>query len=265
MHTNRLRERLAAGEPAYGGWCQIPSPFVAELLAQEGFDYICVDLQHGLIDFDALWPMLQALRWSEITPLVRVPFNHTPWPGKALDAGAEGVIIPMVSSSEDAERAVAACRYAPAGVRSFGPVRAGMGLGDDPAHVDREVLCFVMIETEAGVEHADEVCSTAGVDGVYLGPADLAVSMGVPLAEMFTARAHTDAIETVRQACSRHGLVPGIHVGSGAQAHELVAAGFRLCTVGTDTAFLRGAASRELAAAREGIETAASGSQGPYG
>jgi 4-hydroxy-2-oxoheptanedioate aldolase len=259
---NRLRARVAAAEKSFGGWCVTPSTFAAELLASEGFDYVCVDCQHGLIHYDAMWPMLQALRWSDTTPLVRVPFNSTPWPGKVLDAGAEGVIVPMVNTKEDAERAAAACRYAPEGVRSFGPVRAGMLLGQDPAVCNREVLCLVMIETVTGVENVDEICATSGVDGVYIGPADLAVSMGVPLQRMFEDKAHADAIEEVRLTCARHGSIAGIHTGSGSQANALAEAGFDMCTLATDAVFLRSAARRELAAARGGESTEA---RGPYG
>src|SRR5437667_11392048 len=131
-----------------------------------------------------MWPMLQALRWSEAAVVVRVPFNSTPWPGKAFDAGADAVVIPMVNDRDDAETAVAACRYAPEGVRSFGPVRAGMLIGDDAPAANRRVMCFVMIESVRAVESADAICSTAGLDGVYIGPADLAVSMCGSLAAM---------------------------------------------------------------------------------
>jgi 4-hydroxy-2-oxoheptanedioate aldolase len=238
------------------------SPFAAELLANTGFDYVCVDLQHGLTDFELAWTMLQAARAADASTVVRVPFNHTPWPGKAFDAGAEAVIVPMVNSRADAELAAAACRYPPEGVRSFGPVRSGVVLGDDPVTMNRTVTCLVMIETLRAVEAADEICTVPGVDGVYIGPADLSVSMCGSLAAM-GSKEHRDAIDSVRGACERAGIVAGIHTGGGAQAREFAAAGFQMCTLGTDAALLRSVARSELAAAREGGGDAKTG--GIYG
>ena len=239
------------------------SPFAAEVLGSTGVDYVCVDLQHGLSDFDGGWQLLQALRGTGVTPVMRVPFNHTPWPGKAFDAGAEVVIVPMVNSREEAEAAVAACRYAPDGVRSFGPVRAGLLIGDDPPTVNRTVSCFVMIESVRAVEDADSICSTPGVDGVYVGPADLAVSMSGSLAAM-GSKEHADAIEVVRQACERAGIIPGIHTGGGAQARAFGDMGFKMCSLATDAGLLRSKVVAELAAAREGTGGGAKSSS-PYG
>jgi 4-hydroxy-2-oxoheptanedioate aldolase len=261
--VSRLRERWIAGETAFGGWCTIGSPFAAELLGSSGFDYVCIDMQHGLVDLERGWMLVQALRGTGATPVVHVPFNHTPWPGKALDAGAEAVVVPMVNSREDAEAAVAACRYAPEGVRSYGPVRSGLVLGDDPPTVNRKVLCLVMIETVRAVEAADAICSTPGVDGVYIGPADLAVSLSGSLAAVGTQE-HSDAIETVRAACERHGIVPGIHTTGGTQAKSFADAGFKMCTLSTDASLLRGKAAAELALARP-APTTERGAASPYG
>lgn len=251
MSENRLKLTFADGGSAIGGWCTTPSAFNAELLAVEGYDYVCIDCQHGLIGYDAMVPMLASLSRTETTPLVRVPFNHTPWMGQAFDAGAEGVIVPMVNTREDAERAAAACRYAPEGVRSFGPVRAGLYLNEaPPAEVNRQVLCFVMIETVEGVENAEEICATAGVDGVYVGPADLAISMGVAFGVDAMPPAHAEAIDHVAKVCASNGIVPGIHTGGGAGARAAIESGYRMATVSTDAAIFRGAIRAELAAAR---------------
>jgi 4-hydroxy-2-oxoheptanedioate aldolase len=256
--ANRLRER-AATEACFGAWCTTPSTFNAEVFAAEGFDYVCVDCQHGLIHYDAMWPMLQAMRFADTTPVVRIPFNDTPWFGKALDAGAQGVIVPMVNTRADAERAAAATHYPPHGVRSFGPVRSAMVVGADPEAVNRDVLCLVMIETAEAVERADEICSTPGVDGIYIGPADLAISLGVGLAKMFEAETHVDAIRHAREAAVRNGLIPGIHTGGGAQARGLADEGFRMCTLSSDSAWLRQTAAADLAAARGAGDTASGG------
>jgi 4-hydroxy-2-oxoheptanedioate aldolase len=244
-----LRDRLTTGATAFGGWCTLGSPFAAELLGSLGFDYVCVDLQHGLSDFELGWTLVQALRGTGASAAMRVPFNQPGWPGKALDAGAEAVVVPMVNSRADAELAAASCRYPPLGVRSFGPIRSGLLLGDDPVAVNAGVLCLVMIETELAVEAADEICSTPGVDGVYIGPSDLSMSMSGSLAAM-GSRAHTDAIETVKAACERHGIVPGIHTTGGVQARSYADAGFKMCTVATDAALLRTTVREQLAAAR---------------
>ncbi len=205
MAMTNLRERLSGGTTAFGGWCTMGSSFGAELLGSSGFDYVCVDLQHGLSDFELGWQLVQALRGTGASPIVRVPFNHTPWPGKAFDAGAEAVVVPMVNSRADAEAAVAACRYAPEGVRSFGPVRSGLLLGDDPVAVNRSVLCLVMIESVHAVEAADAICSTPGVDGIYIGPADLSVSMCGSLAAMgSTEHAGSDRDGSAGLRAQRH-------------------------------------------------------------
>ena len=122
---NRLKEKWAAGEPTYGAWLAIPSPLVAEAAALAGFDYVCIDMQHGVADYQVAIAMLAAMRGSDSTPIVRVPWLEPGIIGRVLDAGALGVVIPMVNSRAEAEAAVAACRYAPAGARSFGPIQIG--------------------------------------------------------------------------------------------------------------------------------------------
>lgn len=250
MTANRLKELWAAGGSAVGGWAVMGSPFAAELVAVAGFDYLTVDCQHGLSDLGVMVPMLQAVSRTGPTPLVRVTRNEPGAIGKALDAGAEGVIVPMVNTPEEAALAVAGCRYAPHGVRSYGPVRSGMFLGSDTAYANAQVLCLVMIETVEGVAAADAICATPGVDGVYVGPADLAVSMGMSPAEAGGSREHADALDHVRRACEAHGVIPGIHTSGGAAARAQLDAGFRMVTVSTDAALLRAAATAELAAAR---------------
>lgn len=255
MKTNRLKAKLGEGEQAFGAWCVTPSSANAEALASHDYDYLTVDCQHGLIDYDSMWPMLQAVRFSEVTPLVRVPHNSTSWTGKALDAGAEGVIVPMVNSPLEAEQAAAACRYAPDGVRSHGPVRARPLLGADPAHVNREVLCLVMIETDAAVECAEEIAATEGIDGVYVGPADLAVSLDIPIADAFEHPRHLEAVAHVQAACVSAGIIPGIHTSGGEQARRRAEQGFRMCTVGTDLLLLERIARAEIDEARRARKT----------
>jgi len=238
MKTSRLRERWRSGSGAVGGWCTTGSPLAAELLADAGFDYVCADCQHGLLGYDALVPVLQAIGRTAAAPIVRVPWNGPGDIAKALDARAE------------AEAAAAACRYPPLGLRSYGPVRSGLFLGSDPTEVNAEVACLVMIETVQAVERADEICTTPGVDGIYIGPADLAVSMGLSPSFSVPSREHADAIEEVRLACRRAGIIAGIHTSGGEQTAERLAQGFDMATVATDAALLRGAAVAGLATAR---------------
>ena len=153
----------------------------AVFLDRAFFDALCVDMQHGLTDFSDLWPMLQAISQTDTVPVVRVPWNEPAMIMKVLDAGAYGVIVPMVSNRAEAERAVAACRYPPAGMRSNGPNRVLLYAGADyQKHANDEVACIVMIETPEGIEKLDEIVSTPGVDAAYIGPTDLALALGLP-------------------------------------------------------------------------------------
>ena len=204
MRPNGVREAWAADRAALGAWLMIPSAFSAEVIAHGGFDWVCVDMQHGIIDYAQMVTMLQAVSATPVTPLVRVPWNEPGIIGKALDAGARGVIIPMVNSVDDAERAVAACRYAPAGARSYGPVRANYSAGFDYfAHANADVLCIVMIETKAAVADVDDILSVPGIDAVYVGPADLSVTLGLPPAPDQDAATFTDAIDAHRRRVPR--------------------------------------------------------------
>jgi 4-hydroxy-2-oxoheptanedioate aldolase len=249
--SNLLKGKWTAGQNLVGAWSCLGSAFAAELCAVEGFDYVCVDLQHGLSHFDTMAPMLIAISRTGVSPIVRVPANQPHYMGKAFDAGAEAVIVPMVNSRQDAERAVAGCRYAPEGTRSFGPVRSGLFLNQaPPVEVNREALCLVMIETIGAVERAEEICATPGVDGVYVGPADLAVTMGLAPGRDEMPAEHAQAIVHVRETCDAHNLIAGIHTTGGAQARGYLDAGFRMVSLATDAALLSAAHRAELAAAR---------------
>jgi 4-hydroxy-2-oxoheptanedioate aldolase len=246
---NPLTALLDGGGSAVGSWCVTPSTLTAELLAAGAVDYVCFDCQHGLVDSSILAALLAAVR-PGVAPVVRVPGNDGAAIGKALDLGAAAVIIPMVGSAEEAARAVAACRYPPQGVRSYGPVRASLALGGEPDDIQGHALCFVMIETPAAVERADEICGVPGLGGVYVGPADMAVGLGLRPADIPGSAEHASAVATVREACVRAGVAPAIHTSGGADARRRLAEGFRMVSLPTDAVLLRGALERELAAAR---------------
>ncbi|HVM64108.1 MAG TPA: aldolase/citrate lyase family protein [Acidimicrobiales bacterium] len=248
---NPLRALLDGGAAAVGSWCVTPSTLTAEVLTSEAVDYVCFDCQHGMVDSSTLGALIAAVR-PGVAPFVRVPGNDAAAIGKALDLGAGGVIIPMVGSAEEAAAAVAACRYAPEGTRSYGPLRAALALGAEPADLQGHPLCFVMIETPAAVARADEICAVPGLGGVYVGPADLAVGLGIRPSEIEGSAEHAAAVATVREACARAGVFPGIHTSGGADAHRRLTEGFRLVSLPTDAVLLRSALHGELAAARGG-------------
>jgi 4-hydroxy-2-oxoheptanedioate aldolase len=251
--ANPLRAAWSKNRTAFGLWSVIPSSFSAELAAGVGFDYVCVDQQHGVIDYDSMVPMFQAIRAERVAPITRVLSNDPFLIMKALDAGAWGVIVPLVNSAEDAARAVSACRYPPQGMRSYGPVRAAGVIGSrDPEELGGEVLCLVMVETREALERVDEIASTPGVDGVYIGPSDLALSLGLTPTLDIKEGEHAEAIRRIREACHRNGIAAGIHAASGEWARRHAEAGFEMVTVATDAALLRGAALRELDVARGG-------------
>lgn len=247
---NSLRAKWAAGEATLGLWSSLPSPGTVELLSRSGADYVCIDLQHGLADFADLASLLQAIGAGGATPLVRVAANE-PWQiGKALDQGALGVIVPLVETADEAARVVAACRYPPDGIRSFGPSRAASVIGSlDPAVLGGEVVCFVMVETRRGLENVEAIAHVPGLDGIYIGPSDLAVSLGLSPRQR-DAPEHRAAVATIRDACTAHGIVPGIHCAAGDAACNYVGEGFQLVTVTTDVLMLGRSAAQELERAR---------------
>lgn len=251
--VSELRAAWASGRPAFGMWAAIPDAFSIESAASPDLDYICVDQQHGVIDYAAMVSMVRAIHSTGLVPLVRVPANE-PWMlMRALDAGALGVIVPLVNDAGEAARAVTACRYPPDGSRSYGPIRASGVLGsDDPATLGGEVLCLAQVETRAGLENVEEICATPGLDGVYIGPADLALSLGIPQDRTAEDPRHAEAVERIRAACEKNGLAAGMHSTSGALARQYAEQGFSMLNVGADHLLLGAAVEREVREAREG-------------
>lgn len=250
-NTNPLRAARAGGRTAFGLWMTVPGSVGAEILAGAGVDYVCADQQHGVIDYDSMVPMFQAIRAEGAAPITRVLSNDPFLIMKALDAGALGVIVPLIGSAEDAARAVAACRYPPRGIRSYGPVRAARVIGSrDPKDLAGEVLCFVMVETREGLERVEEIAATPGLDGIYIGPTDLALSLGLPPTLEIQEDEHAQAVERIRVACHRNGIAAGIHTASGEWARKHAGAGFDMVTVASDAALLSSVARREVSVAR---------------
>ncbi len=263
MRANRIRETWAAGGTVVNGWLGIPSAVAAEAMVQGGWDSLTVDLQHGLVHYDAAVTMLQAISTSAITPLARVPWNEPGIIMKMLDAGAYGIICPMVNSREECERFVQACRYPPQGYRSFGPTRATWyaGSADYWKHANDTVLTFAMIETKSALENLDAILSTPGLDAVYVGPSDLALAIGEqPVGDPTSERTLAE-IRRIAEAAAAHGFVPGIHTASPQGARRMFAMGYRFATILADTALLVAAAKQAVSGAKGGE---AESSSGPY-
>lgn len=247
---NPLRTIWARGGTARGAWCSSPSAVVAETVASTGYDYVCVDLQHGAVDYPDAVHMLLAIGGQGATPIVRVPVNDAAVLGKVLDAGALGVVVPLVDTAEQAAAAVAACRYPPRGGRSYGPVRAATVTGSrDVADLD-QVVVAVMVETLEGLANVDDIAAVQGLDAIYVGPADLSLVLGLPPAYEHDSAEHVEAVGTILGACQRHGIVAGVHCADGAMAARRVAQGFRMVTVVNDLVLIRSGAAAQLAASK---------------
>ncbi len=250
MRENTLKTAWAAGDPTIGLWLSAADPVTVEMLAGVGFDYICLDTQHGLVDYTDAVPSLQAQTGSSAIPIARAPWNEPGSIGKLLDAGMMGIIIPMVNTVAQAEAAVAACRYAPAGSRSFGPTRAASALG--PGYygdANAQIACIPMIETAEALENLDDIVKVDGIDAIYVGPADLSISLGLPPGSDNEADSFQDAISHILAACTANGIAPGIH-----SVPELVqmrlGQGFRMVTATNDTGAAVAGARAHLAIAR---------------
>jgi len=256
MEMDKMRENTALtawkeGRQTIGCWLLLANTYSAEALSKMGFDWVCVDLQHGLIDYQDLTNMLPAISTSDAIPFVRVPWNEPYEIMKVLDAGAYGVIVPMVNSRAEAEQAVSACRYPPVGGRSSGPIRAALYGGRGYAkEANDQIACIAMIETEDGIANLEEILSTPGLDGVYIGPSDLALAIGLPPRGDTDDPKHMATVKKIFDACKAHGVAAGIHTSSLEYAQKRLSAGFDFVTLGTDSGFMLRAAGEELAAAR---------------
>lgn len=249
----QLLDRWTAGETTYGAWCVVPSTITAQRVALADLDYVCVDQQHGAIGYSDATPMFQVIA-PHATPITRVKWNDPGTIMKALDAGAQGVVVPLVSTGEQAAAAVAACRYPPNGIRSYGPVVASAMRGTRDARELERVACVVMIETLEGMANLEDIVSTPGVDAVYIGPNDLALELDLPPLYEHEDHRHTDAITAIREACAAHGVVAGIHCGNGDMAARRVAEGFQMVTVAQDLAAMDAGISAATVAARREVQ-----------
>ena len=252
MRENKALQTWREGGQTLGGWLSIGNAYTAETMASLGFDWLCVDLQHGMLDYEDIKYMLPAISNYDSIPIVRVPWNEPYEIMKVLDAGAYGVIVPMVNNREEAERAVDACRYPPDGHRSFGPIRAAMYGGRGYAQeANGQIACLAMVETADGIENLEEIASTPGLDGIYIGPSDLAFALGLSPISGMEDEKHKETVQRILESCRNNGIAAGMHTGSLAQTKIYLNQGFNLVTLGTDSAFMARTAGTELSLAKE--------------
>ena len=262
MRINKLKVAAAENRPVINGWLAIPSSYSAEIMGHQGYDAVTVDLQHGMIDFASALAMLQALSATPAVPLVRVADSTPAQIMRVLDAGAYGVICPMISTPEQARHFVSACRYPPEGIRSFGPARGLLyGGADYPQHANREILTLAMIETREGLANIDAILDTDGLDGVFIGPNDLSLTLTGAASAESTHPEMLDAIERVVSRCRQKQKIAGIFCTSGAAAANRIAQGFQFVTPANDVMQL-GRASRKAIALARGQQIPTTGASG---
>ena len=250
--TKDIHAHFAAGRKAVNGWCALPSPITAEIMGRQGFDLMTVDLQHGLIDYQMALTMCQVLQGLPAPVMVRVPWNEPGILMKCLDAGFQGVICPMVNTVDDAKRLVQATRYAPMGGRSFGPTRANLVHGAGYVKTaNTSVLVFAMIETREALANLDDILKVDGIDGVYVGPSDLGLSMGYEPTLDPTAADVLEAISTIAARTKAAAKIAGIHTGSAEMVRRVFAQGFDFASLLTDARMFTTAVAAQLAGVRQ--------------
>jgi 4-hydroxy-2-oxoheptanedioate aldolase len=255
MQTSTLKSLWNAGKPAINGWLSTSNSFVAEIMAAQGYDSLTIDVQHGFVGFDSVTAMLQAMRASGVTPMVRVPWLDPADIMKSLDAGAMGIICPMVNTRADAERFVSYMRYPPDGQRSFGPTRVTFAQGADYGlHANENVVALAMIETAEAMRNLADIVGTPGLDGVYIGPADLTLGLTGRKYPTGFDREEPEMVEAIKhilESAHAAGIKAALHCGTPAYAAKAIDWGFDLVTISNDVRLLAGAAQQSVAAVRK--------------
>ncbi|MCY4466979.1 MAG: aldolase/citrate lyase family protein [Chloroflexi bacterium] len=254
MRKNRVREIWAAGKPALNGWLHIPSAWSAEIMANQDWDSLVIDMQHGMMGMETAIIMLQAISTTDTVPMARVNWNTPGDIMRLLDAGAYGIVCPMIETRQQCEDFVGACRFPPLGYRSLGPTRARIYAGEDYAEQsDDTVLTFAMVETQLGFDNRDEIMAVPGLDAVFVGIGDLRLSM--------TGRAGFDrdavvdaALDAILESARQHDVKAGIFCASTDHAIEMIGRGYDFITVMTETAIMSSAAERIIGAVRGAVD-----------
>ncbi len=253
MRANHVKRRLKAGEPSIGTWLSLPTPESAEFVSALGLDWLVVDAEHNSVDQKTLSQMFVAMAHSSIAPMVRIPWNNPEHFKRALDAGAWGIVVPNVQTREEAEQAVQAARYYPLGSRGVGGGRHYLSFDTNGAeyyeHANEEILLVLMIEHATGVENAEAILSTPGVDTCFIGPNDMAASMGLGLGTPLESDKPelVAAIKHVRETCLKHGVAPGIHCSGAEGVNKRIAEGFQFCAMASELRYMLGGLRDDIA------------------
>ena len=240
MKKNKLKELFKQGKTAINGWLEIPSSFSAESMSHQGYDSLTIDMQHGAIDNSNILEMFQAISTTDVVPMARLNWNEPSQIMKVLDFGAYGIICPMVSNRDQTEKFIQACMYPPKGYRSFGPTRGFMYGGYDYVeHANDEILKLAMIETKEALQELDKIMKTPGLDGIYIGPADLSFSIGEkPGFDKPEGHPTYEQISNIIDCAKKNNLVAGIHNATPEYARKMIDIGFQIVTVGSDKIFM---------------------------
>jgi 4-hydroxy-2-oxoheptanedioate aldolase len=253
---NSVRERWNKGIPTINGWLTLPAALSAEIMGRAGFDTVTIDMQHGAIDYSDALMLLTALTATEATPMVRVPSSDPTFITRVLDIGALGVICPMINSAAEARAFAAGARYYPIGNRSSGPLRAAMVYGADYfKQVNDAVVVLGMVETPGAIMNLDEILEIETMDGIYVGPNDLGIAMGMASGTDREEPEFLRTLEDIARRANAHRKIPGIHTNSSKYASRAIAMGFGFVTICADTGLIREgatAAVRDLRAALRG-------------
>ena len=251
MRENMLRKIWAENRAAINGWLTVPSTFCAEVMAHQDWDSLTVDMQHGVVGYQAAVDMLTAISTTVTVPLLRVPWREPGILMKALDAGAYGVICPMINNADECEEFVSSTSYPPRGTRSNGPIRALLYAGTDyQANANDSIVRFAMIETAEALDNIDEIMAVPGLDAIYIGPSDLSLALGCrPLFDELDPPA-AQAVELILAKAKEHGLRAGMHNMTGEYAKRRIEMGFDLVTIGSDARLMTAAAAGQIEAAR---------------
>ena len=252
MRKNKLKQIWREGGAAINGWLHIPSSWSAEVLAHAGYDSLTIDLEHGFHTIETALTMMQAISTTDTVPLVRCPWKEPMLIQRLLDAGAYGVICPMIETREECEMFVGACRYPPLGYRSKGPTRAKIyGGADYASNANNEIVTFAMIETAQGLANVEEICSVEGLDGIFVGPGDLSLALTGNWAGVDpTEQVVVEAMDTILATVKAHGLVAATYCGTVEYAKMMIGKGWQMVNVSSDTSLLANAAKQANAALR---------------
>ncbi len=249
LESNPVTDKLRRGEPSLGTWLALASPVAAEAMALVGWDWLVVDMEHSPVGFETMTGCFRAIQLGGAVPMARVPWNDTIWIQRTLDAGALGLVVPMVNTPDDARAVVANMRYATRGQRSWGSSRVAPYLaGEYRDWADEHLTIIVMIETIGAVRHAEEILAVDGVTGCFVGPNDLALSMGLAMTDVGPGTAHEAAVMEVLAASRNTGKAAGKHCADAAEATRRIGEGFQFLAVSSDSAYMQSAARAAFAA-----------------